>query len=203
MVKVLRLFLLLLSICFSALWFRSYWRVNHLRYLKPEQWQNCGGQVTFDSKWGFVRVSCVSWQLEPSSARIPWNGENRSATRGWSHMSVPNTWSASRMAKWTPGRFFGLLNFSYVRSRDESDAIGRDPSTRMDVQAKRVRRHWSLAVPYWFLVAISGSIPGIGLYSAVRRLKRGYAGCCRQCGYDLRASGGVCPECGTKAVKDG
>jgi len=39
--------------------------------------------------------------------------------------------------------------------------------------------------------------PGLLVRSLVTRRRRATEGCCRACGYDLRASIGRCPECGT------
>jgi hypothetical protein len=54
-----------------------------------------------------------------------------------------------------------------------------------------------LRVPYWALLAI-GLLP-LALMSAraARRWRRRRAGRCPTCGYDLRATPGICPECGT------
>jgi hypothetical protein len=57
----------------------------------------------------------------------------------------------------------------------------------------------AIALPYWFLVLLTGSYP---LYSLTnlphqRRQKRFDAGQCIACGYDLRHSPERCPECGT------
>ncbi len=57
-----------------------------------------------------------------------------------------------------------------------------------------------LFVPDWFLAAVFGVLP----YRAVRRWRSArrdrLVGRCRRCGYDLRASPGRCPECGTPAA---
>lgn len=58
-----------------------------------------------------------------------------------------------------------------------------------------------VAAPYWFLVLLAGVAPvakGIRVYRRRRRLRRSL---CLKCGYDLRASEGRCPECGTLAAE--
>ena len=64
--------------------------------------------------------------------------------------------------------------------------------------------HWTidrlLIVPYWFvamLTAIHPACLGVRWYSSHRRHARGL---CPSCGYDLRATPGRCPECGTGAA---
>ena len=53
-----------------------------------------------------------------------------------------------------------------------------------------------VAFPFWFLAALTG-LPAAALcVRAARRRLRRRPGCCRTCGYDLRASEGRCPECG-------
>jgi hypothetical protein len=61
---------------------------------------------------------------------------------------------------------------------------------------------WNLQVPYWFATATLLVPPVLWIVRSGRRRKRSRAGLCRRCGYDLRASGGVCPECGAR-VKEG
>ena len=61
-------------------------------------------------------------------------------------------------------------------------------------------------IPYWALSALAALLPGWWLWRRLRRRTR--AGCCTQCGYDLRATpeqGGAllarCPECGTQVAR--
>lgn len=61
------------------------------------------------------------------------------------------------------------------------------------------------AVPYWALIVAGTALPvgrlawvGLG-WNRRRRSRRRAAGLCTDCGYDLRATPGRCPECGTIA----
>lgn len=51
-----------------------------------------------------------------------------------------------------------------------------------------------VVVPYWAIVVASTLLPTMGL---VLWRRRNCVGLCSRCGYDLRASTGRCPECGT------
>ncbi len=51
--------------------------------------------------------------------------------------------------------------------------------------------------PFWFLLTLAG-IPTAILWHRDRRTVK--PGCCLTCGYDLRASKRVCPECGVGIV---
>jgi len=58
---------------------------------------------------------------------------------------------------------------------------------------------WTVALPYWSLAVLSGIVPVIWVERYRRdgvRRRRAAAGLCAYCGYDLRASGERCPECG-------
>jgi len=64
--------------------------------------------------------------------------------------------------------------------------------------------HWGFLIvtaPYWWLALMSGILPavvGVRISRNLRRRTRIAAGKCVECGYDVRASEGVCPECGAK-----
>jgi hypothetical protein len=56
-----------------------------------------------------------------------------------------------------------------------------------------------LACPYWFIMLLTGILPGARLAGWRRRARRlrMRPGLCRHCGYDCRATPDRCPECGT------
>ena len=57
-------------------------------------------------------------------------------------------------------------------------------------------RNWLAAVPLWFVARMFAIVPSIRLI-ARRKLFPVNAGCCPNCGYDLRATPDRCPECRT------
>lgn len=58
------------------------------------------------------------------------------------------------------------------------------------------RRAWSISVPIWMLAIVTAIWPVLRLRQSFRRWSRSRRGLCEACGYDLRASGAKCPECG-------
>src|SRR5262249_3846719 len=55
-----------------------------------------------------------------------------------------------------------------------------------------------IVFPHWVSVALALILPALWF----RRGRRRYSLSCPSCGYDLRASTGDCPECGTPIQKD-
>ena len=55
----------------------------------------------------------------------------------------------------------------------------------------------SFTLPYWALTLPLMMLPATWMYLWWKRRRRRQAGRCGSCGYDLRASRGRCPECGT------
>lgn len=56
---------------------------------------------------------------------------------------------------------------------------------------------FELFVPSWFLVVALSLPPALMAFRWAIRRRRVRENCCRACGYDLRATPGRCPECGT------
>jgi hypothetical protein len=57
----------------------------------------------------------------------------------------------------------------------------------------------TITVPYWLLTLLTAMPPAILFLKFIRgrkRRRRIAAGLCARCGYDMRASGLTCPECG-------
>jgi hypothetical protein len=60
-------------------------------------------------------------------------------------------------------------------------------------------RYHDLVMPTWPVILLSGSVAVIGSWRLRRRwrwARRAAQSLCQTCGYDLRASGESCPECG-------
>jgi hypothetical protein len=55
-----------------------------------------------------------------------------------------------------------------------------------------------MVAPCWFLMLLSAALPARQLRLWLRSRRRNQLRLCRACGYDLRASPGKCPECGTE-----
>ncbi len=56
------------------------------------------------------------------------------------------------------------------------------------------------SVRTWIALLIAVALPACYVVQRIRRRRHRAAGCCPQCGYDLRASPTRCPECGTAVV---
>lgn len=87
--------------------------------------------------------------------------------------------------------------------RDEnlSDALV-DAPRQMLPQFKRGsnRQGWEIvAIPLWIPFLALAVLAVVQLAPEWRRRRRAWGGCCKRCGYDLRATPEQCPECGLPA----
>lgn len=58
-----------------------------------------------------------------------------------------------------------------------------------------------LQLPFWSIALAASVLPAFSASRWIRRRRRTRSGRCLTCGYDLRASEGVCPECGTPIAR--
>jgi hypothetical protein len=79
-----------------------------------------------------------------------------------------------------------------VHSFDERDSTNPHP---------RLAKYQFLVVPYWFVLTVGTLLVVRGARRRTRHPAR--EGLCVRCGYDLRASSGRCPECGTPGSRKG
>ena len=86
--------------------------------------------------------------------------------------------------------------------RDERVEVEDENGTRIVA----TREHRAITLPYWLPVLLTAALPLVRAGRKLRPLLRrrhGRLGLCRSCGYDLRATPGRCPECGTQAPAPG
>jgi len=57
-----------------------------------------------------------------------------------------------------------------------------------------------IACPLWLMALVTAVLPAMWVVRRAVRRNSSRPGQCRTCGYDLRATPGRCPECGTSVV---
>jgi hypothetical protein len=170
--NVLAAVLLLLAIGFAALWTRSAWWDDYVRYYT----RNADSYPEVESVRGQLTL-CWWWAASP--------GQPQWIVTGWSH-------GATELARYpnngvSPfGRYFGVGTMRMTRS------VNWPSGPRLSSRGGAI--YFPIAYPMILFAAIGGGM----LLLAHRRRRQ--TGGCPVCGYDLRATPERCPECGT-AVK--
>jgi hypothetical protein len=169
---ILRFVVSIVLLVVLAAWARSYWRCDSI------MWTDSSCFINLISSGGRLNVTETSWDHGTASPA------------GWSAMS----WSrAERLPHWervdepyNRRRFAGFewTDAMWPMSDDDVTVFFHVPTYRL------------IAVPYWFIAAFL-SVPLIrAMLVARRRRGRLDRGLCPDCGYDIRATPGRCPECG-------
>jgi hypothetical protein len=94
------------------------------------------------------------------------------------------------LAHWNPPREQYLLGFYLARG-------GSGTHVWAPGQSYTLQYFWVVGVPYWALVLLSLIAPAWWAWRRRAAARRARANACVNCGYDLRATPGRCPECGT------
>jgi hypothetical protein len=94
----------------------------------------------------------------------------------------------------------------YDKHEEVASALRRAQPGVLGFQFRRndtpPNRTLMIAVPFWFLAAITGVLPAAWGVRLVRASHRQRASLCASCGYDLRATPDRCPECGAHNRRD-
>jgi hypothetical protein len=79
----------------------------------------------------------------------------------------------------------------------DANALGFGYDENLSSSRARRDRYRILSLPAWLPALAAALLPAFWLVAYRRRRRRARAGLCLRCGYDLRASGDRCPECGS------
>jgi hypothetical protein len=186
--------LLLAAVAALVTWPWSYGRLGRLG---AHRWSVTAEQV--DSTWVYGRCEDgrvgvgrgkLSYRPDPTprsaytQVRAGWDftsasREAASASPGWTwecKLVPTNLDGPSEDAAWGPVRWGSL-----------------DLPAAFETYTRR-----SASLPLWLLALAAGAWPLASVAMLVRRRRRlrRRPGCCRNCGYDLRATPERCPECG-------
>jgi hypothetical protein len=92
-----------------------------------------------------------------------------------------------------------VAGFAFARKVYHDDPHALDGSVR----------NWAVLVPHWMLAAVFGVLPMVNVARWAGRVRRRRVarrrvarGACGRCGYDLRGTTGLCPECGTSVADE-
>ena len=182
LVNTATLLSLLLCLGTLLLWRWSYGHGGSVGLLRFTQGPERVERVELVAEWGDGRI-------DMGEGRFGYTGESLNYGRGVAAAQGPS-WQWTAVSK-KPRFVTADYDHSWGPVRWASHALN-DPDNSFD------ERYAS--VPCWLLAAAAGAWPMASLALLIRRRARRRrlvrAGCCVQCGYDLRGTLDRCPECG-------
>lgn len=191
----------ILAVC---LWTWSFWFADSVELRQRPSPSPCQLTWAIGSLRGFVTVS-VKICSAPASTRQTPQTFPPARHAPISTAVTPEMILISRRRPVSPTSIWHHLNFNWIRAEEDVifgpevkfGALGFGPSPGEFPKGKSVT-YWVRA-PYWWLALLS-FLPVtpfiLSTFRHVRRSRRTRRQQCVNCGYDLRASGDVRPECG-------
>src|SRR5688500_14975694 len=171
--NLVTLLCVLLCVVVSGLGVRGAWHRAAIRYEGPTAcWcvWSGGGSTGSWGAWGEGLRD-----VPPGSGRAGWR-RNQPTPPDWM------TWLDD--SHWHPAFTFAGFFVGVGRSTPHVKLDGR----------------WTIQLPLWFPIVLTAALPAARLVGLARARRARRAGLCPRCGYDLRATPGRCPECGTPAA---
>ena len=185
---------LALCVAASAMWCRSHWRqdgVYHMHHHSPSDTLYTLRGFGIASTSG--RITCLLGRVQIEGPDVPWwvnSPMTKRAPEGWSQVDV----FGSDFAQAPDPSIWNKMGFAVKRSqlevRQHLDMDTLDPDATLTI-----REETRITIPYWLIVVLTVLLP-LNWLRLARRHR--HPPCdCPVCGYDLRATPGRCPECGT------
>lgn len=167
---------LLLCVATAALWVRSYWHFDTVRYSCAVDAQNAQTFFSVNSRWG--EMSLYRTRSKPVQNDSP------VGLQSWTvHAQVVLKHPGAVRAMSN-----GPLGFGYGHVHD----------AQLRSEGRAYRATWTtIFVPSWAVTLLFTIPPLLWSVSVWRKRRRARVGLCSTCGYDLRATPDRCPECGT------
>ena len=180
LINVVAALTLLLCVVGVALWVRSYWVWSTLH----REWESAASDRVYiylcdlNMACGFVQAE-MQWEEHP-----PYMVEGFERRLEWGEHGGPSTdlFHGPTYWKW---RAFG---FAYAENQVGQEAV-----------INRIQRR-AILLPLWGAVFVASLPPAVWLIRRLRSRRRRGTTLCTRCGYDLHATPGRCPECGTPAT---
>jgi hypothetical protein len=169
-----------LCIATAALWVRSRWATDSLSfahypayYYEPHAPpERLPDGMCFHTCFFENTTDCIS---------VQWNAV---------HLEADPSSETKHYDRSDPGPF------SVIWGDDRTGSLGR-AGLHLAFWRSPVLTGWTIGLPHWLILLLTGLIPGRKLIGALRRRRRALRAVCVNCGYDLRATPDRCPECGT------